>query len=61
MPIEMMLNEFFQQFGCGTLFQDSKSTESHTFYVGTRIFRAPELLLGASKYNVKVMLDKTIV
>jgi len=39
-------------FGCGAVMVDADA--GHTFYVGTRIFRAPELLLGARKYSLKV-------
>ncbi len=39
-------------FGCGA--EINSPEETHTFYIGTRIFRAPELLLGATKYNFKV-------
>ncbi len=39
-------------FGCGA--EMVSKNESHTFYIGTRIFRAPELLLGADIYDFKV-------
>ncbi len=39
-------------FGCGA--ELNSPDETHTFYIGTRIFRAPELLLGATRYGFKV-------
>ncbi len=39
-------------FGCGC--ELISPEETHTFYIGTRIFRAPELLLGALKYTNRV-------
>ncbi len=39
-------------FGCGA--EICSPDETHTFYIGTRIFRAPELLLGATRYGFKV-------
>ncbi len=40
-------------FGCGAEFLKPEK-ETHTWYIGTRVFRAPELLLGADRYNFKV-------
>ncbi len=40
-------------FGCGAEFL-APEYETHTWYIGTRVFRAPELLLGADRYNFKV-------
>ncbi len=40
-------------FGCGAEFQ-TFDEEEHTWYIGTRVFRAPELLLGGDKYGFKV-------
>ncbi len=39
-------------FGCGAELDNPE--EEHTAYIGTRIFRAPELLLEASHYNCKI-------
>ncbi len=39
-------------FGCGA--ELISLDEPHTFYIGTRIFRAPELLFEASRYTFKV-------
>ncbi len=39
-------------FGCGAEIRGPG--ETHTFYIGTRIFRAPELLLGSDSYEYKV-------
>ncbi len=51
-------------FGCGTQMHHDVSRdpspavqasgEEHTFYIGTRFFRAPELLLGAKRYSYAV-------
>ncbi len=38
-------------FGCGA--EMRRPSDTHTFYIGTRIFRAPELLLGAVHYDLK--------
>ncbi len=40
-------------FGCGAEFQTPQK-ETHAWYIGTRVFRAPELLLGADTYDFKV-------
>ncbi len=39
-------------FGCGA--EMKNPADEHTFYIGTRIFRSPELLLGATHYDFTV-------
>ncbi len=39
-------------YGCGA--ELKSPTERHTWYIGTRLFRPPELLLGAELYDAKV-------
>ncbi len=40
-------------FGCSVLLRDEDAGKEMMFYVGTLVFRAPELILGSTRYSAK--------
>ncbi len=58
-PENLLVNEVrgtlkIADFGLGTMMTEETSDTPHAFYVGTRPYRAPEMLLGARYYTKKI-------